>query len=466
MRIGIIGAGPSGLAQLRAFEAAQKAGADIPEIVCFEKQANWGGMWNYTWRTGLGKYGEPVHGSMYRYLWSNGPKECLEFSDYSFLEHFGKPISSYPPRPVLFDYIQGRIQKSEARKFIRFNSAARWISFDDESQKFTVAIDDLKNDTTYEEVFDYLIVATGHFSVPNMPFFEGIDTFTGTVLHAHDFRGAEPYAGRKLLLIGSSYSAEDIGVQCYKHGADSVTLSYRSAPIGADWPIGMKELPLVTRFEDDKVHFIDGTVDTFDDVILCTGYQHKFPFLPDELRLKTQNRLYPDGLYRGVVFNENPRLIYLGMQDQYYTFNMFDAQAWFARDVIMGKIALPDYEERVQSADKWLAREEAATTAEQHVDFQTAYVRDLVDRTDYPDFNLEQVGAIFKSWLADKDEDILRYRDKNYTSVISGVKAAQHHTAWMDEMDDSLERYLSDSVDDDGPNDDNDPSRNDGTAAE
>ena len=31
-----------------------------------------------------------MHNSMYRYLWSNGPKECLEFADYTFEEHFGK----------------------------------------------------------------------------------------------------------------------------------------------------------------------------------------------------------------------------------------------------------------------------------------------------------------------------------------------------------------------------------------
>ena len=66
-RVAIIGAGPSGLAQLRAFQSAAKAGAEIPEIVCFEKQDNWGGLWNYTWRTGLDEYGEPVHCSMYRY---------------------------------------------------------------------------------------------------------------------------------------------------------------------------------------------------------------------------------------------------------------------------------------------------------------------------------------------------------------------------------------------------------------
>ncbi|TIT72057.1 MAG: NAD(P)/FAD-dependent oxidoreductase, partial [Mesorhizobium sp.] len=65
-RIAVIGAGPSGLAQLRAFASAAQMGAEIPEIVCFEKQKNWGGLWNYTWRTGLDEFGEPVHGSMYR----------------------------------------------------------------------------------------------------------------------------------------------------------------------------------------------------------------------------------------------------------------------------------------------------------------------------------------------------------------------------------------------------------------
>ena len=33
-----------------------------------------------------------------RYLWSNGPKECLEFPYYTFEKHFGKPIPSFPPR--------------------------------------------------------------------------------------------------------------------------------------------------------------------------------------------------------------------------------------------------------------------------------------------------------------------------------------------------------------------------------
>ncbi|MEM7377885.1 MAG: NAD(P)/FAD-dependent oxidoreductase, partial [Pseudomonadota bacterium] len=189
-RVAVIGAGPSGLAQLRAFQSAAAAGADIPEVVCFEKQADWGGLWNYTWRTGLDEFGEPVHGSMYRYLWSNGPKEGLEFADYSFEEHFGKQIASYPPRAVLFDYIQGRVEKANVRDWIRFRTPVRQVSYDDASGQFSVSVHDLVNDNAYTETFDNVVVASGHFSTPNVPEFDGLDRFNGRVLHAHDFRDA------------------------------------------------------------------------------------------------------------------------------------------------------------------------------------------------------------------------------------------------------------------------------------
>jgi len=177
-RVAVIGAGPSGLAQMRAFQSAAKAGTDIPEIVCFEKQDNWGGLWNYSWRTGLDEYGEPVHGSMYRYLWSNGPKEGLEFADYSFEEHFGKQIASYPPRAVLFDYIQGRVNKADVRKWVRFRTPVRHVSFDQGSKIFSVLAHDLVNNKEYTEEFDHVVVANGHFSTPNVPEFDGLDART------------------------------------------------------------------------------------------------------------------------------------------------------------------------------------------------------------------------------------------------------------------------------------------------
>jgi trimethylamine monooxygenase len=441
--VAILGAGPSGLAQLRAFESARRKGAEIPELVCYEKQAEWGGLWNYTWRTGLDEFGEPVHGSMYRYLWSNGPKECLEFADYSFEEHFGRPIPSYPPRAVLHNYIMGRVEKSGVRKYVKFNHAVKWVSYSEDTGKFTVSVKDLKADEVAEEEFDYVVVATGHFSTPNMPYFEGLERFPGRVMHAHDFRDAVEMVGKRLLMVGSSYSAEDIATQCYKYGCKSVTFSYRTKPMGFDWPAAFTEKPLLTKVVGKTAHFKDGSTAEVDAIVMCTGYLHHFPFLHDDLRLKTRNRLYPPGLYKGVFWTANPKLIYLGMQDQYYTFNMFDAQAWYARDVILGRLSLPVESEIDRDIAQWVAREEALEDAFQAIDFQTDYMRELLPATDYPQLDVGRVAELFKEWEHHKMEGILTYRDRCYPSVITGNTSPRHHTTWMEALDDSLEAFLA-----------------------
>ena len=442
-RVAIIGAGPSGLAQLRAFESARRLGADIPDIVCYEKQSDWGGLWNYTWRTGLDEFGEPVHGSMYRFLWSNGPKECLEFADYSFEEHFGRPIPSYPPRAVLHDYIKGRVERSDVRKYMRFSTPVRWVSYSEATQKFTVMVKDLVKDEMQSEEFDYVVVASGHFSTPNVPHFEGMDKFPGRVLHSHDFRDANEFAGKNVLLIGGSYSAEDIGIQCYKYGAKSITYSYRTKPMGFAWPEGFAEVPLLQKLVGKTAYFKDGTSREVDAVVLCTGYKHHFPFLPDALRLKTNNRLYPLSLYKGVFWQPNPKLIYIGMQDQYYTFNMFDAQAWYARDVILGRIELPSDEAIAADIAKWRGREELLKNPFEAIDYQTDYVRDLLAATDYPQLDVDHVADLFKEWEHHKTEGILTYRDRSYPSTITGNVAPVHHTPWIDALDDSLEAFLN-----------------------
>ena len=439
-RIAIIGAGPSGLAQLRAFQSAKQAGADIPEIVCYEKQANWGGLWNYTWRTGVDQYGEPVHGSMYRYLWSNGPKEGLEFADYSFEEHFGKQIASYPPRAVLFDYIQGRVEKAGVRDWITFETVVRRVEAKD--GKFAVTVKDLPNDQESTEVFDHVICASGHFSTPNVPEFKGFDSFQGRVLHAHDFRDALEFAGQDILIVGTSYSAEDIGSQCWKYGAKSITVSHRTAAMGYDWPDNWAEVPLLTHVDGKTAHFKDGTNREVDAVILCTGYQHHFPFMAEDLCLKTANRLATADLYKGVAYVDNPNLFYLGMQDQWFTFNMFDAQAWYVRDIIMGRISLPDTDTmRADVADR-IAREDAGQDDYDAIWYQGDYVKELISETDYPSFDVEGACMAFKEWKGHKKKNIMTFRDNGYKSVITGTMAPKHHTPWRDALDDSLEVYL------------------------
>lgn len=120
---------------------------------------------------------------MYRYLWSNAPKECLEFADYSFMEHFGKPIPSYPPREVLREYILGRVEKANIKDWIHLNTVVHSCVFNKETNDFTVVVRKMTTNgpvTKTEErteKFDYVLTCTGHFHVPNMPYFEGIEKF-------------------------------------------------------------------------------------------------------------------------------------------------------------------------------------------------------------------------------------------------------------------------------------------------
>jgi len=441
-RVAVIGAGPSGLAQLRAFQSAKSKGVDIPEIVCFEKQRNWGGLWNYSWRTGLDGFGEPVHWGMYRYLWSNGPKEGLEFADYSFDEHFGKLIASYPPRAVLFDYIEGRVKKAGVRDWIRFNSTVRRVSSDDTNGKFTVLVHNNEEDRDYSEEFDYVVVASGHFSTPNVPEFEGFNAFNGRILHAHDFRDALEFKNQDILIIGTSYSAEDIGSQCWKYGCRSVTVSHRTAPMGYKWPDNWKEVPLLKKVEKNTATFIDGSTAEVQAIILCTGYLHHFPFMDEELRLKTNNRLYPVNLYNGVVWTGNPRLFYLGMQDQWYTFNMFDAQAWYARDVMLGRLNVPDRNEMESDIEKWRKEEDNIADDYGAIEYQGRYTAHLMDMTDYPPFNIEASNQAFFEWKKHKKQNIMTFRDNGYVSPLTGNRAPAHHTSWVDALDDSMESYL------------------------
>ena len=439
-RVAILGAGPSGLAQLRAFQSAQSNGDDIPEIVCYEKQSDWGGLWNYTWRTGVDQYGEPVHGSMYRYLWSNGPKEGLEFADYSFEEHFGKQIASYPPRAVLFDYIKGRVEKAGVRDWIKFETAVKHVSY--ENGKFHVTVRDLPSDRMTTEEFDHVICCTGHFSTPNVPQFDGFEKFPGRILHAHDFRDAVEFKDQDILIIGTSYSAEDIGSQCWKYGAKSITVSHRTAAMGYDWPDNWAEVPLLTKVDGKTAHFKDGTSRDVDAIILCTGYQHAFPFMSDDLTLRTANRLATAMLYKGVAFAPNPDLFYIGMQDQWFTFNMFDAQAWWARDVIMGKISIPDQAAMNADIADREKREDTGETDYDAIWYQGDYIKELVAETDYPSFDVEGACMAFKEWKGHKKQGIMTFRDNGYKSVMTGTMAPKHHTPWKDAMDDSLEVYL------------------------
>ena len=248
---------------------------------------------------------------------------------------------------------------------------------------------------------------------------------------------------KNILILGTSYSAEDIGSQCWKYGCKSVIVAHRTAPMGFDWPENWKEVPALVKTVGNKAFFKDDSQSEIDAIILCTGYQHHFPFLPDDLRLKTANRLATANLYKGIVWTKNPRLFYLGMQDQWYTFNMFDAQAWYARDLILGKIKMPNSSTLYADPIEREKMEDALEDDYACIRYQGDYVRELISETDYPDFNVDAANEAFFLWKKHKKKNIMTFRDQGgFTSPMDSSVSPSYNKPWKEELDDRMEVYL------------------------
>ena len=68
-----------------------------------------------------------------------------------------------------------RCKKYNVIDSITFDHAVRRVEFDEKYKMFRVNVTDIKAKVEKDvEMFDQVIVASGHFSTPNMPSFPGI----------------------------------------------------------------------------------------------------------------------------------------------------------------------------------------------------------------------------------------------------------------------------------------------------
>ena len=75
-----------------------------------------------------------------------------------------------------------------------------------------------------------VVVATGHNREPFLPDWPGRESFTGELLHSAQYRNAEPYRGRDVLVVGTGNSGAEIAVDLVEGGAGSVDISVRTPP--------------------------------------------------------------------------------------------------------------------------------------------------------------------------------------------------------------------------------------------
>ena len=72
-----------------------------------------------------------------------------------------------------------------------------------------------------------VVVATGWADFPHSPTWPGMEAFGGPILHSSAYRNAEPYAGKRVLVVGFGNSGAEIALDLCEAGAEP-TLSVRS----------------------------------------------------------------------------------------------------------------------------------------------------------------------------------------------------------------------------------------------
>ncbi|MEO1655850.1 MAG: NAD(P)/FAD-dependent oxidoreductase, partial [Bacteroidota bacterium] len=76
-----------------------------------------------------------------------------------------------------------------------------------------------KNGQTFQS--QHVIVATGVNRIPNIPTWEGKDTFAGPFVHANTYKNAQPFAGKKVLVIGMGNTGAELALDLSEHDCET-----------------------------------------------------------------------------------------------------------------------------------------------------------------------------------------------------------------------------------------------------
>jgi len=151
----------------------------------------------------------------------------------------------------------------------------------------------------------------------------------------------------------------------------------------------------------------------------------------------------------------NPKMIHIGPHTGFFTMGLFDAQAHVARDVVMGRLALPDAagmaEHDRMMCEKCRRLEDVSADTMKYneacINFQGDYFKDLITLTDHPSYDVDGAKTRFFEWEQDKQVDIMGFRDNSYKSIVTGKMSAEltdkdgKRLLWKDALSDSCESF-------------------------
>ncbi|KAI1063139.1 hypothetical protein LB507_005674 [Fusarium sp. FIESC RH6] len=383
-RVAVIGAGPAGAIAVDALVQEKT----FDRIRVFERREGPGGCWigdttppqpisdlsKLADRTAdeqlpipeslpahLPKPSQPRHeeSSIYPYLETNVDTSTMEYTQEPIpVTRSQRSISmhgaSTPFRhwKVMRDYVASIIERNHYEDLISYNTTVEHVEKERDEWRVVLRKEGDELDYWWEERFDAVVVASGHYWVPYVPAIEGLQEFEkmkpGGVVHSKHFRGRDAFKDKNVVVVGASVSAADIAVDIVdeaKTPVHCITLGHTTNVFFGDTAFNhpkIQQHPSITKVTGRTVHLIDGTsIPDVDHIIFGTGYSWTLPFLPS---VPVRNNRVPN-LYQHIVYQQDPTLLFVGAVGAGLTFKIFEWQAVYAARILAGRANIPSVEE-------------------------------------------------------------------------------------------------------------------------
>ncbi|WP_182358786.1 flavin-containing monooxygenase [Tomitella gaofuii] len=190
MNIGIIGAGFAGLASARVLRALGH------QVTVYEKEPDVGGVWSATRR--------------YPGLRTQNNKGSYSLSDMAMPRSFPQ----WPTSAQVQQYLEGYAAEFDLPGCLRLSTeVTAAVPTVGGGWDVTARAADGGENTTH---FDHLVVASGIFSRPFIPDYEGVDDLEragGRVIPANELQSLDQVRGKHAVIVGYGKSACDIAVE-------------------------------------------------------------------------------------------------------------------------------------------------------------------------------------------------------------------------------------------------------------
>eukprot|EP00798_Chlamydomonas_sp_ICE-L_P014527 gene14527-20558_t len=402
----VIGAGAAGLV------AAKELQAEGHHVVVMEQSPVPGGVWVYDDCIetddimGAQSNRKRVHGSMYRNLRTNLPREIMGYTDFPFIPEmmgtWSKDGRRYCGHEEVRAYLDAYAAHFDLHGMIRLNTQVLHVDPINSAAGGHITVngavaaspgitssgprwrvvtstlsphDNARPSTTQaEELFDAVVVANGHYHEPNLPSVAGMDSYAGLQMHSHNYREPNMFKDKVVLVVGASNSGDDIAREV-STVSDKVLLSARtwkaeqslgpdSTPFGSNCNI--YRYPLVESLTPEGMATFPAGVPAHavDAIIYATGYKYSFPFLQTDNEsppLVSSEQSTVEPLYQHMFPPEYaPWISFMGIPWKVVPFPMCEFQTkWIAR-LLSGRVELPSVEEMrtaIQAMEDKRARE-------------------------------------------------------------------------------------------------------------